>query len=202
MSSSAPTVSKIVANAVAAVERFLAPALQERDSPKSITEKIASSKTEQPASKPADTERRQVIEEACQLLNTINEAVTADQNDAGSKPAYDSTLLGAVYNLLDLLILEAIYPALPVGVGSPIERRAKSLLYRNPDPSYVPPKDLGVVQLVLTDTLDVIASQFEVGIEPMQRHRVLADLIAANVWLAWSQKAVSPETQFNEYLER
>jgi hypothetical protein len=202
MSTSAPTVSKVVADAVAAVERFLAPALQERDSTRSITEKIAFPKSDQSTPRPADTERRQVIQEACVLLKSINEAVTADQTDAGSTGAYDSSLLSAVYNLLDLLILEGIYPALPVGVGSPVERRAKSLLFRKPDPSYVPPTDLGVVGLVLADTLDAIASKFEAGIEPMQRHRVLNDLIAANIWWDWSQQAISPQTEFSEYLDR
>jgi hypothetical protein len=191
-----------VADALAATDHFLKPAVQERDSSGSIAEKIAIAKFENCTNEHDEMNRRQIIEEACSLLMSIHNAVAADQNNTGSSQAYDSTLLGGVYNLLDLLVLEGVYPALPVGVGSPVERRAKSLLYRKPDLSYIPPKDLGLVKFILEDTLNVIASAFDIGIEPMQRHRVLNDLIAANVWLAWSEGKPPQETEFSRSLDR
>jgi hypothetical protein len=202
MAMSSPAANQAVSDAVAAVDRFLKPALQERDSSTSITEKISIARFDHHNTKPDENNRRQVIKEACSLLISIHKAVATSQKDVGNSQAYDSTLLGAVYNLLDFLVLEGVYPALPVGVGSPVERRAKSLLYRKPDSSYVPPKDLGVIGLVVESTLNVIASAFDIGIEPMQRHRVLNDLITANIWLAWSEGKPSQGTEFSRDLDR
>jgi hypothetical protein len=202
MSTDSPEKSHTVAGAVALAQAFLEPAFRQRDSSKSITEKIATA-----SASPSDTEiddeaRREVILKGCRLFISIHDAVSADQERPGSKPSYDSNLLGVVYNLLDLLILEGVYPQLPAGIGSPVERRAKSLLYSKPDPVYTPPKSLGVIGFVLKDTLNSIAANFDVGIEPMQRHRVLIDLIAGNAYLAHSEGALPIGTNQNTYLDR
>jgi hypothetical protein len=185
MEAASPTESVSVADAVAATRRFLEPALQQRDSLLSITLKIAAAASSDEA-QPDDEARRQVIREACSHLVAIHEAVVADQTKSSRPESYDSSLLGAVYNLLDLLILEGVYPSLPAGVGSPEERRAKSLLWRANDLTYSP-IDLGVLPFVLKDALNLVAAKYNVGIEPMQRHNALKELIAINVWVARSQ---------------
>jgi hypothetical protein len=175
-----------VADAVAAARSFLEPALRQRDSFQCITLKIAAA-TLQDEAEPDDEARRQVIRKACSHLVAIHEAVAEDQIKSTKPETYDSSLLAAVYNLLDLLMLEGLYPSLPSGVGSPKERRAKSLLWRANDPTYSP-SDLGVLPLVLKDALNLVAAKYNVGIEPMQRHNALQELIATNMWVSQSQE--------------
>lgn len=200
MSARAPEVSRPVADAIAAAQRFLEPAFKDRDSFASITEKIAASQSSKFS--PDHEGWEKVIEEAGVLLLSIHKAILADQNQSPGRQVYDSTLLNTVYNLLDLLILDGVYPALPVGVGSPLERRTKCLLFRKPDPTYTSPKDLGIIASILNNTLNVIAADVDRGIEPMQRGRVLNDLIAGNAWLAHTQNIPFAATTLGQHTEK
>jgi hypothetical protein len=188
-----------VEKAVSETDKFFAPALEERDSNESIAAKLANTKEEANLSLAT---RRGILLKANRLLESLNEAVAFDQKRDGPKQAYDSRLLGAVYNLLDVLVLEGVYPALPPGVGNPLERRAKCLLYRKPDSSYVsPPNGDGLIEIAI-DALDGITAHPDAGIEPILRHRVLSDLIVGNAWLSHSQNFSSFLPKFNQYLSR
>lgn len=191
----APSVDRVVAE----IDRFLAPAIKERDSNKSIATRLAEIKDESDV--PLE-KRQDLLREASRLLVSINEAVVFDQSSDGPKTAYDSRLLGAVYNLLDVLVLEGIYPSLPSGVGDLAERRTKSLLWRRPDPSYVsPPPGDGLVESAFL-SLDGFIATPDSGIENIIRHRLLADMIAGNSWISHSKGLSSLPPNCEKYLSR
>jgi hypothetical protein len=190
-----PSVEKVIVE----TDKFLAPAIRDRDSNRGIAGKLADIKDE--AEVPIET-RRAVLREASRLLESINQAVIFDQSSDGPKQAYDSRLLGAVYNLLDVLVLEGIYPSLPPGVGNVVERRTKSLLYREPDPSYVsPPPGEGLIDSALK-ALDYIVATPDSGIENIIRHRSLAEMIAGNAWMAHLKGFSTLPPKFDQYLSR
>ncbi|TID21529.1 Armadillo-like helical [Venturia nashicola] len=191
----APSVDRVVAE----IDKFLAPAIKERDSTKSISTRLAAVQDDADVS----VERRQyLLQEASRLLLSINEAVIFDQSSHGLKKAYDSRLLGVVYNLLDVLVLEGIYPSLPSGVGNLAERRTKSLLWRKPDPSYVSPTPGdGLIDYALL-SLDSFIATPDSGIENIIRHRLLADLIAGNSWISHSKGLSNLPPNFEKYLSR
>lgn len=194
-SADAPSVEKVVAD----IDQFLAPALQDRDSNKSIAARLAGIEEETDVLVEA---RRDVLREASRLLESLNEAVVFDQRNDGPKKAYDSRLLAAVYNLLDVLILEAIYPSLPAGVGNVLEKRSKSLLWRKPDPSYItPPPGEGLIECALTTLHRLIATPNS-GLENIIRHRALADMIAGNAWISHSTNSAFLPVKFDKYLSR
>lgn len=184
---------------VAEIDKFLAPAIKERDSTKSIATRLAEVKDDADVSLEM---RKHLLQEANRLLVSINEAVIFDQSSHGLKKAYDSRLLGVVYNLLDVLVLEGIYPSLPSGVGNLAERRTKSLLWRKPDPSYVSPSPGdGLIESALS-SLDGFIATPDSGIENIIRHRLLADMIAGNSWLSHSKAMSHLPPNFAKYLSR
>lgn len=194
-SPAAPSVDRVVAE----IDRFLAPAIKERDSTKGIATRLAQAKDE--AEVLLDI-RQNSLQEASRLLVSINEAVIFDQSSDGPKRAYDSRLLGVVYNLLDVLVLEGIYPSLPPGVGNLSERRSKSLLWRKPDPSYVSPTPgEGLIESALS-SLDGFIATPDSGIENIIRHRILADMIAGHSWLSHSKGLSLLPPNFEKYLSR
>jgi hypothetical protein len=194
-SAEAPSIENIVAE----IDKFLSPVMRERDSNKSIAEKLADVTDGADVSLKA---KRGVLQEASRLLESLDEAVAFDQKSDGPKQAYDSRLLGAVYNLLDVLVLEGIFPSLPAGVGNVVERRTKSLLYRKPDPSYVsPPCGEGLLDMALV-ALDEITATPDSGIENILRHRILADMIAGTAWFSHSKGSPTFSPKFNQYLSR
>ncbi|QDS74414.1 hypothetical protein FKW77_005851 [Venturia effusa] len=191
----APSVDRVIAE----IDKFLAPAIKERDSSRSIAARLAEVKDGADVPREA---RRYLLEETNRLLVSINEAVVFDQSSDGPKKAYDSRLLGAVYNLLDVLVLEGIYPSLPSGVGNLSERRNKCLLWRKPDPSYVsPPPDDGLLKNALL-FLDAFIATPDAGIENIIRHRLLADMIAGHSWMSQSKALSGLPPNFEKYLSR
>ncbi|RDI80918.1 hypothetical protein Vi05172_g9076 [Venturia inaequalis] len=190
-----PSVDRVAAE----IDKFLAPAIKERDSTKSIAARLA--ELQDGADVPLET-RQHLLQEASRLLTSINEAVIYDLSSDGPKKAYDSRLLGVVYNLLDVLVLEGIYPSLPPGVGNLSERRTKSLLWRRPDSSYVsPPPGNGLIESALL-CLDGFIATPDSGIENIIRHRLLADLIAGNSWMSHSKGLSHLSPNFEKYLNR
>jgi hypothetical protein len=188
-----------VEKAISKVEDFLAPATRERESNKSVSEKLSTAKGETTLTPEA---RRDAIRKAGQILKNLNRSIVFEQTNGQKKEAYDSTLLNAVFNLLDVLVLEGIYPALPQGVGNAIDRRAKSLLYRRPDPAYVVLPTIDGLMELAVKVLDDIISNFDAGIEPMLRLRVLTDMIAGNAWLVHSHGSNSFLPKFSQYLNK
>lgn len=129
-----------------------------------------------------------------------------------------------VFSLLDLLVLEGIYPSLSKGVGIPIERRARSFLL----PSQLAPgkgedarKDRDLLKAVVSGVLGVlgigknrVVAQQDAqptpssspSVERMIRERCLVDLVAGCAELAFNPEAPAAEVEaytplFNRLLE-
>jgi hypothetical protein len=91
--------------------------------------------------------------------------------------------VSVVYRLLDLILLEGVYPSLAPGVGIQPERQTRSRLCNK----YAkPPKDLNILIPILYETLNGIAFGEEGGIKSLVRDRVLIELIAALADVAFS----------------
>ena len=122
---------------------------------KSATEMIAESRSEVPVTNISDDALRRVLLEACTLLQAIHEAVAADQSQGSSytSAVLDTGLVSATYGLLDLLVLEGVYPSLTPGVGIQPERRKGSLLCNRTTKTS---KDLTTLELIVYDTLNRI----------------------------------------------
>lgn len=136
---------------------------------------------------PAAIDGKWVIAHACHLLTGLHEAVCMEQgNQPQGQASYSTALFAGVYGLLDLIILEGVYPSLSAGVVSIPERRAKSILFTKTSLHIPFPKDLGLLESVLYGTLDHLAIASHRGIQPLIKGRVLNDLIAAHADLSFS----------------
>jgi hypothetical protein len=126
---------------------------------------------------------RQVISDAGAHLKAIDEAVkirTAKSAEGG--PALETSLLAAINPLLDLLVIEGVYPSISLQIGFR-DRLGKTQLVYNKDEKF---PDLDILQTVLVDILDPIVSDAESGISSQVRDRILTDLIVANFDLTFS----------------
>lgn len=186
-------------DAVRATESFFKPALEDRDSGEYITRKLLANKSD---TNQDDDGRACLLQRAGMLLQQIDQAVESDRNSSSDNQTYDSTLLLAVYKLLDYIVLEGIYPSVPPGLGALQERRSKSLFYRKPDPHYFAFKGSNQLQPVLHNSVEPILHHVDQGIEPMLRHRCLADLIVAYISFAREQGSSEVPYTFKRYLDR
>jgi hypothetical protein len=123
--------------------------------------------------------------DTCTLFRAIHVAVAADESQRSSytSSVLDTGLVSATYGLLDLLILEGVYPSLAQGVGIQPERRKGSLLCNR---LTKPSKNLDLLGPVIYDTLNQVIFGNEDGVKNVVADRVLIDLIAANADLAFS----------------
>ncbi|KAL8706481.1 MAG: hypothetical protein Q9201_000465 [Fulgogasparrea decipioides] len=73
--------------------------------------------------------RREVIEKALELIDSVHNASCTTDNSLGqSQPSTNQRTQKMVDALIDLVVIEGIYPSLAPGVGVPMERRVKSAL--------------------------------------------------------------------------
>ena len=151
--------------------------------------------SEQPGSPPTNDsrqyshQRRTVIKEALHFLSSLHDAscknsLRLDQPAAGSKSQK------LIDTLIDLVVLEGIYPCLSPGVGVPMERRVKSALQGDlvTRPLSQPnPEDLQDQELIATivDCLYPIVLSRQ-GLASSVEARMLVDLIAAVAEAAFS----------------
>jgi hypothetical protein len=159
--------------AIEATEDFFKLALKDRNDNRYISQKLAGSDSVD------DKTHLKLLNGAGSLLLQIHNAVSYDKS---SEQSYDSSLLLAVYKLLDFITLEGIYPSLPPGIRALTERRAKSVFYRHDDPSYRAPRGSDTLEYVLNSIMQPLLKAVGSGIEPMVRHRILNDLILAAFW--------------------
>jgi hypothetical protein len=185
-----------VQSVLQATENFFAPAIVDRKNNKYIGQKLADPEKLDCAT------RGDFLQKAGGLLQALHGATIFEQTSLVQAQSYDSSLLLALYKILDFLILEGIYASLPPGIGSPAEARNKSLFYAKSDLSYVPFHGSNQLDLVLVSIFEPILSDFESGIEPLIRHRVLLDLSAGNAFLHHEQGGVGFSPAFATYLDR
>jgi len=127
---------------------------------------------------------RRAVSDAGAHLKAIDKDVRARRaagREAG--PALDTSLLSAINPLVDLLVLEGVYPSISLEIGFRDRLRKSSFLY-NKETSKFP--DLDMLQPVLVDILDPIVIDVDSGISSQVRNRALTDLIVANFDLACS----------------
>jgi hypothetical protein len=134
---------------------------------------------------------RQIISDACAHLIAIDQAVRARraEDKAENDPALDAALLSVVNPLLDLLVLEGVYPSISPNVGFRNRLKKQSLLY-NKDSGEFP--NLNMLQTVLVNTLNAIAFDEDSGFSSQVRSRILTDLIIGNFDLAFSPARDKP----------
>lgn len=187
-----PSVQRVID----ATEAFFEPAVRNREDTRYVSEKLALEGDS------SDGLRIKFLNEAGRLLQSLHSAVKFNQTFEVGNQAYDSSLLLAVYKLVDFLLLEGVYPALPLRLGLLNERRSKSLLYKNHDPSYVPLEGSNQLDVVLFQIVAPVLKDVDHGIEPMLRHRVLPDIIVGNAWTAHDVASSSFSPSFGAYLDR
>ncbi len=151
--------------------------------------------SEQPGSPPTNDswqyphQRRTVITEALHLLSSLHRAFCKvstrfDQLTAGSKSRK------LIDTLIDLVVLEGIYPCLSPGVGVPMERRVKSALkgdlvtrpLSQPNPENL--QDQELIATIVDCLYPIVLSRQ--GLASSLEARMLVDLIAAMAEAAFS----------------
>ncbi|KAI4261476.1 MAG: hypothetical protein L6R42_003322 [Xanthoria sp. 1 TBL-2021] len=115
-------------------ERFLAPIISKASRPgqtKSIIDRLSSGQSG--VSPPSDKsghdshQRHTVIEKALGLLSGLHDALSRNPHCL-DQPFARQRAQKVTDALLDLVVIEGIYPCLSTGVGVPMERRVKSAL--------------------------------------------------------------------------
>jgi hypothetical protein len=173
-----------------------------------------------------DDIREAVILKALDLLHGLYKACGTRQASSSPpnpqadshNPLYNTKNIRTLYGLLDLLVLEGIYPFLSPGVGVPIERRVQTLLQagfisqRNmaeapgaADAKKTDSQDLGLLRKVSAGMVQLV-SDSETGINRFVRDRVLVDVVAACAELAYSPRSLegNKDTRqaFQSYLKK
>lgn len=158
--------------------------------------------------------RRAVIQRSLELLRNLHAQISEEQSTAPSGLRLESPNERRIVTaLLDLIVLEGIYPALSPGVGIPIERRARSFTL----PSLITKGSSRVEELVepdrqllgaIVDTLYKLLAPSSTyqsaeswsrrfkGVEGAIRERCLVDTIAASGELAFNPEC--PDDQRRE----
>lgn len=184
-----------VQSTIIAIERFFQPAFIDRNGNDSISQRLLKPR-------PLDDEARlELLGRAGNLLQSLHNALKYEQAQTHGQ-AYDSSLLLALYKLIDFLLLDGLYPSLSQDVGMLKERWSKSLFHKKSDPSYMPIDGNDQTRLVLLQIFDPILKDFDEGVEPLVRHRALSDLIAGHAWLAHAQELQTFISSFSSYLSR
>lgn len=137
-----------------------------------------------------------VISEALVKLQTIRDALFSDETDASTtrvadylyQPGYRRT----INILLDLIVLEGIYPHVSPGVGIPLQHRVRSLLPEGAFKSGIMPQESAVETSSNIFLLEKIADALLCLLKPngkefreLVEDRILSDVVAATMELAY-----------------
>lgn len=138
-----------------------------------------------------DPPRKKIIKKTLRLIEEVNASRETSSNGLDQKESIISQKDHKVVDaLLDLLVLEGIYPSLSSGVGVPVERRLKSTLKSGFSTRPLDKATGGIVedQLLLTEIVDVIhvISLSRKGLASSIHQRMSVDVIAAVGELAFS----------------
>lgn len=191
-SPSRPSVQQVLRT----TEEFFSPAIADRNDNNYIVNKLAS------PHEADDALRLRYLHKAGELLQSLHSALVFEQASQGQGQSYDSSLLLALYKLLDFLVLEGVYPSMPPGIGLLPERRAKSLFYTKTDPAYTPIRGSNQLEHILEYILEPILTDLDIGVEPLIRHRIFSDITTGYACLSHEDgKSVFPPP-YSTYLER
>ncbi|KAI4174377.1 MAG: hypothetical protein LQ343_002312 [Gyalolechia ehrenbergii] len=178
-------------------ERFIAPLLRGSNRPvegKSIIAVLSSddnSTSHNPGDEQDDQLRRKIIKKSLRLVQEIHASCETSTNGLDQLGTLASQKGQKVVDaLLDLLVLEGLYPSLSPGVGVPVERRLKSALKGglSTRPLHKASGGRHGDQQLLTDIVESLHSAFlsRRGLAPSIQQRMSVDLIAAAAELAFS----------------
>lgn len=154
--------------------------------------------------------RQHVIVRALDLLQNLHDA-SCITGTASDQPFASQRERKLVHTLLDLVVLEGIYPSLSPGVGLPMEQRVKSALnghfVTRPLTQHHggQPRDQQLLALILDRLYPMLLSRK--GVAPSMDTRVSVDLIAAVAELAYSPAFAAESRQaylskFHHLLDR
>lgn len=139
-----------------------------------------------------------VIKHTLTLLRRIHAELSERDSTANALRLERPGERRTIFALLDLLILEGIYPSLSPGVGIPIQRRARSFVVPSQVPAAVgrvteiDTADTELLREIVQDLSDILQPTPETagsgykGIEGMVRERCLVDLLAGSGELAFN----------------
>ncbi|KAF2842235.1 hypothetical protein M501DRAFT_948560 [Patellaria atrata CBS 101060] len=133
--------------------------------------------------------RTLVLSQALELLQDIHNAIKEEKANPYRILLPTGEPSSAIFQLLDLLVLEGIIPFLSLGVA--VQRRPTTAL---PWISLSPPQDLDVDEGILRLTIDgllAISRETDSGLEPVLRDRIIADLIAGSAELSFFPRYAS-----------
>jgi hypothetical protein len=133
---------------------------------------------------PSFEKLRATLQEACIHLKALHHTIQLQDNSIDTQlEVLDTALVRIVHDLLDVIVIEGLYPSLSPNVGPQQERHKKSLFYHALAISL---PNLELVDTILWKTLRHIAFDSSKGLTRVIRDRHLIDIIAAEVDLAHS----------------
>lgn len=153
----------------------------------SLIQRLSSSLPSPPPSTDTKALTSTVITYALSLLRSIHAAATASAATASASPQTAERLVNAsdprtITCLLDLLVLEGIYPSLSTGVGIPIERRARNFVLpatRKKVQEVGENKNVELLGKVVDGLIRVMEGEgAEIGVGGTVKERCLVDVLA------------------------
>jgi molybdopterin-guanine dinucleotide biosynthesis protein len=174
-----PRRSEAVENALKSSIDFLNPAIQAGSKNLDLASNIIA-KAHDFAHAPSVAASGKVVESACTHLLSLHSAIT--EQYAKTAPILDTLLSRTAHDLLDIIVVEGLYPSLSPHVGIAEERRRHSHFYKHTTKD---PPNLGVLNAIL-QTFSTIALSNPVGLSRVVRDRHMVDLLAALYNLTYS----------------
>ncbi|KAF1984756.1 hypothetical protein K402DRAFT_464995 [Aulographum hederae CBS 113979] len=175
-----------MASITAAVEdaaSFLSPLTTNGDhghaTPTSVLERLASSTAS--AQLPRDEVKKTMVRQALQQLQRIDLALVENKTggtEVNSTATENENLTRIILQLLDLLLIEAIYPRVTQGIGIREQRRKRSSLYTLLTKGYLPPKNVGMHDEALDGLLHLMQKPYG-GVKRLLQNSILTDMAAA-----------------------
>jgi hypothetical protein len=143
--------------------------------------------------------RKLVILAACDHLTALHYAIRNEESSNSIQiQVVDPSILRTAQDLLDMIVIEGLYPSLSPKVGLLEDRIKRSHLYSSITANF---PDLGVLNEVFSQTLCSIVFDKGPGLSRIVRERHAIDILAANVDLAFSPaRSDLQKTQFEENL--
>lgn len=157
----------------------------------SLIQRLSSSLPEPPSSTDTKTVTSAVITYALSLLRSIHAAAVAAPSQTAEK-LVNATDSRTITCLLDLLVLEGIYPSLSTGVGIPIERRARNFVLpatRKRVQEVGENRNMELLGKVVDGLIEVTEGEgAEIGVGGTVKERCLVDVLAGCGELAFVER--------------
>jgi hypothetical protein len=127
---------------------------------------------------------RKVLLKACSLLCDFSKAAEDQENaNIDQVPMLDTEIVSTIQQLLDVIVIEGLYPSLNSNVGLQAERRRRSSLYKGVSKAL---PDLKLLDDIVFKTLLPLVVDAPSTIARLVRDRHLIDMIAAITDVAFS----------------